>query len=269
MTVCLIVVFYAGNREGNQQQEIKNYMNSQLKMLSKVKNNLDSIYFVINTDNLLEETIEIDEHNPKIKRYFRNNKNLSFGGWVDVMNKTDYDHYILSEDDYLFIKDDFDTILIDEYKKYNSDYHILWRGLPVENTDNNAIQNIKNNGAWRGPGELICTIGIISNENKNKCIDKNFNNTNMNKKMAMWNFLHSFNSISYSRNTVFPYYGYDTDSIDLFINDNNEQIMPVNSKRDPEEYSCLKNIITGKSPNPIELTVISPILVCYQYYSNL
>jgi hypothetical protein len=68
---------------------------------------------------------------------------------------------------------------------------------------------------------------------------------------------------------VFPYYGYDTDSIDLFINDNNEQIMPVNSNTDPEEYSCLKNIITGKSPNPIELTVISPILVCYQYYSNL
>ena len=213
----------------------------------------------------MKKTIEIDEHNPKIKRYFRNNKNLSFGGWVDVMNKTDYDHYILGEDDYLFIKDDFDTILIDEYTKYNSDYHVLWRG-DHHNKDEN-IENIKNKGAFNG--ELICTIGIISNENKNKCIDKNFNNTNMNKSLAMLNFLLSFNSISYSRNTVFPYYGYDTDSIDLFINDNNEQIMPVNSKRDPEEYSCLKNIITGKSPNPIELTVISPILVCYQYYSNL
>ena len=55
MTVCLIVVFYAGNRDGNQELQYNNYMNAQLTMLSKVKNNLDSIYFVINTDNLLEE----------------------------------------------------------------------------------------------------------------------------------------------------------------------------------------------------------------------
>ena len=40
MTVCLIVVFYAGNRDGNQQLQYNNYMNTQLTMLSKVKNNL-------------------------------------------------------------------------------------------------------------------------------------------------------------------------------------------------------------------------------------
>jgi len=266
MTVCLIVVFYAGNREGNQQQEIKNYMNSQLKMLSKVKNNLDSIYFVINTDNLLKETIGIDEHNPKIKRFFRNNKNLSFGGWVDVMNRTDYDHYILCEDDYLFIKDDFDTILIDEYKKYNSDYHILWRGLPIGNTDNIARQNIKNNRGLT-MGELICTIGIISKESKNKCIDKNFNNTIMNKDVSMCNFLHGFNSISYSRNTVFPYYQYDSNSIQLYINNNNnDHIIDVNNKRTPLRYNDLNNIITGKSPNPTNIN--SPILACYQYVKS-
>jgi len=264
MTVCLIVVFYAGIRDGNQQVQYNNYMNAQLKMLSKVKNNLDSIYFVINTDNLLEETIEIDEHNPKIKRYFRNNKNLSFGGWVDVMNKTDYDHYILCEDDYVFIKDNFDTILIDEYTKYNSDYHILWRGLPVGNTDNNAIQNIKNNGALRT--ELLCTIGIISKESKNKYIDKNFNNTNMDKSLAMYTFFRSFNSISYTRNTIFPYYCYDTDGINLFINDNNEQVILVNNKTTPEEYDNLNNIITGKSPNPTNIN--SPILACYQYVKS-
>lgn len=264
MTVCLIVVFYAGIRDGNQQVQYNNYMNAQLKMLSKVKNNLDSIYFVINTDNLLEETIEIDEHNPKLKRYFRNNKNLSFGGWVDVMNGTDYDHYILCEDDYLFIKDDFDTILIDEYTKYNSDYHILWRGLPIGNTDNNAIQNIKNNGTLRK--ELLCTIGIISKESKKKCINENFNNTNMNKATSMCNFFKKFNSISYSINTVFPYYCYDNDSIQLYINNNNEQANEVNNKTTPLQYDDLNNIITGKSPNPTNIN--SPILACYQYVKS-
>jgi hypothetical protein len=263
MTACLIVVFYAGIRDGNQQLQIINYMNAQLKMLSKVKNNLDSVYFVINTDNLLEETIEIDEHNPKLKRYFRNNKNLSFGGWVDVMNKTDYDHYILCEDDYVFIKDNFDTILIDEYTKYNSDYHVLWRGLPVANTDN-AIQNMKNNGPLTK--ELFCTIGIISKENKNKCIDKNFNNTNMDKCLAMSKFFRSFNSISYTRNTVFPYYCYDNDSIQLYINNNNEQATLVNNKTTPSQYDNLNNIITGKSPNPTNIN--SPILACYQYIKS-
>ena len=265
MTICLIVVFYAGNRDGNQQHLYKNYMDAHLKMLSEVKNNLDSIYFVINTDNLLEETIEIDEHNPKIKRYFRNNKNLSLGGWVDVMDKTDYDHYILCEDDYLFIKDNFDTILIDEYTKYNSEYHILWRGLYGDNIDNNAIQHIKNNKGFQQ--ELICTIGILSKKNKNKCIDKNFNNTNMNKQVSMCKFLQSFNSVSYSRNNVFPYYNYINDSIQLYINDNNENVIYVNSKTTPLKYNDLNNIITGKSLNHTNIN--SPILACYQYVISL
>ena len=83
----------------------------------------------------------------------------------------------------------------------------------------------------------------------------------------MSKFFRSFNSISYTRNTIFPYYCYETDGIQLFINDNNEQVILVNNKTTPLRYDDLNNIITRKSPNPTNIN--SPILVCYQYYSNL
>lgn len=256
MTICLIVTFYKGKRAGNQGYLYNKYINAHLNTLKKVKNNLDAIYFVINSDNLENEKIVNDPNNPKIKWYYRNNKNLSFGSWVDVMNKTDYDNYILCEDDYLFVKDNFDTILLDEYNKYNSDFHVLWRThYPKE-----KWQNLKDNGPWWGGG--ICTIGILSNE-KSKLIDKNYNNVNMTKGAAMYTFLKSVNSISYTRNTIFPYYAYKNDSIQLYINNDDPKFVDTNSKRNPKIYNNLINIINGNVPNPKNIK--TPILACYQF----
>jgi len=259
MTCCLVIVFYQGKRDGDQEKLFDKYIGTHLNLYTNiVKHNLDSIYFVINTDNLLKEKIVPDLNNPKIKYYYRNNKNLSFGGWVDVINKTNYDYYILCEDDYMFIKNDFDTILIQESKKYNADYHVLWKALSVvfEEKDGDPEARTDPDLLIAPPG-LICTIGIISKKNSKLICDYNSFNSQHSKGRAMVTFLSCFNRISYTRNTIFPYYHFDGDYICLYINNQ------YTSKDSLDTYNKIISIINGTVPNPNN--IISPILACYQY----
>ena len=246
MKSCLIVTFYNGNRDGLQNKDYESYLNIHSKLYDKVSNNISKIYFVISIDNLIKDYFEESKENNKITFYYRNNKNLSFGGWVDVMNLTNYDYYFLCEDDYYFIKDDFDTILINEYNKYNTDYHVLWRTCEMCN------ENINYNGKFKGEG--ICTVGIIS---KNKSlILKDYNKINYNKSASMYLFLEKFNTISYNRNVIFPYYASLNDSIQLYIDDD----LSINSKRNPLTFNNVINkIIENKNDDT------NPILCCYQY----
>lgn len=161
--VCLIICFYAGTREGNQQINYKEYLSTQKKALKQFKHNLSRIVFVISQDGREEdEVLDIDG----ITYFYRRNRNLSFGGWVDAAKKFDHDYYIFSEDDYIICKDNFDKIMLDQYNKKNCTYLINWHG---------------------GATGLLSTIGMISSKFMYKL--NNYNVENNEKYQAMVKFL--------------------------------------------------------------------------------
>ncbi len=193
MSCCLIVCFYNGNRRNNQESYFTDYLNLQKQNLKKLKHSLDKIIFVISEDTRNEIKIE-ENQQENITYLYRPNINYSFGGWVDTMLQFTYDYYILLEDDYYFIQDHFDQILIKSYNEKNSDYLVTWR-------------NKKDHTRFNG--ELISTIGIISlnNFNKYRSHFNFFNRTNIGIR-GINTFLKTFNSISsldYHFN-LFPYY---------------------------------------------------------------
>ena len=245
MNTCLIVAFYSGLRTGLQNEHYDNYLNMHMNLYDNIKHNIKKIYFVIAVDNLEKEYFEENENNPKITFYFRKNKNLSFGSWVDIINMTNFDYYFLCEDDYFFIKDNFDTKLIDEYNKYKADYHVLWR-------------NCEKDYIGKFDDELICTIGLISKKNAPPLKDYNNEqhqhcNGGRLKATAMINFLNTFSSISYSKNVMFPYYEWCNDSIQIYINNDG----PIDSIETPEKFNEILNYDSNDDR--------SPILCCYQY----
>jgi hypothetical protein len=244
MNNCLIIAFYSGNRDGYQNKDYQNYLNIHTNLYEKILNNIKKIYFVISVDNLEKEYFEDYKNNSKISFYFRKNKNLSFGSWVDIINLTNHDYYFLCEDDYFFIKDNFDNKLINEYNEYKSDYHVLWRKCKMSNG------NIDYNGTFKG--EEICTIGVISKQ-KSELV-KDYNNIDYGHKCSsMSTFLTKFNSISYCRNVIFPYYDHRDDSISLYIDDHS----PIHSKKNPTKFNEVLNYDLNDER--------SPILCCYQY----
>lgn len=181
---CLVVCFYRGKRKGNQHKNFKSYIKTQKASLNKFKNNLSRIVFVISQDkmNRRKEVKEVDG----ITYYYRKNRNLSFGGWVDAAKKFKHDYYIFLEDDYVFCKDNFDTIMIDNYIKKNCEYMVNWKQLPQSNSwkDKNDDTNF----------ELISTVGAVSSKYINRFIG--FNARNMGKVRAMCVFLKTFNTIT-------------------------------------------------------------------------
>jgi len=126
-SVCLIVCFYEGSRDGNQEENIRNYISMHILSLHKLKHNLNQIVFVISKDNIKTPIIDtVKKGDLNITYYYRKNQNLSFGGWVDAIQTFNYDYYILCEDDYIFTKDNFDTILLDNYIKNDCEYLVNW-----------------------------------------------------------------------------------------------------------------------------------------------
>ena len=161
--VCLIICFYAGTRDGDQQKNYKEYLSTQKKAIKQFKHNLSRIVFVISEDGRKEdEVLDIDG----ITYFYRRNRNFSFGGWVDAAKKFNHDYYIFSEDDYIICKDNFDKIMLDQYNKKNCTYLINWHG---------------------GATGLISTIGMISSKFMYKL--NNYNVENNEKCQAMAKFL--------------------------------------------------------------------------------
>ena len=198
MSTCMVVAFYEGARDGGQEKKYTDYLNAHKNIYDNVKHSLDAIIFVIACDNLEQERTVV---NGNIHYYYRHNRNLSFGSWVDCINSTDYDYYILCEDDYLFIKDNFDTDLLNDYKRCKSDIHVVWRQGPT--------------GPVTG---LICTIGIVS-KSKVEQILNGYNLTSRHKANAMSAFLSPFPNVSSTKGTVFPYYCYRTDSTWFYVDE--------------------------------------------------
>lgn len=228
MTTCLIVCFYEGPRSGNQGNLYNEYLTTHQECLQKYKHSLTEIFFVISKDNIINTHVEKINN---ITYIYRKNRNLSFGGWVEVskMFKDKFDYYIYCEDDYVFIKDNFDKIMIDQYNKKECDYMVTWKKTQPDQHPSTIEGGIS-------------TIGITTKQTLNK-ISYFGNKFNMpyNKGWAMTTFLHSFESVGCLdfKYNLFPYYCYKKDYIHFYGTD---------------DY---KNIDTDRI-----------ILCCYQYYNK-
>jgi len=187
-TVCLIVAFYIANRDSCNISQARTYMDIQLRMLQKVKHSLNKVIFVVSSDSIKDNSLDIKE-DKDITYIYRRNKGLSFGSWCDTIThlKDSYDYYILCEDDYVFTTDNFDKILIDEYKHKNAEYMVTY---------------LNSKG-------YMSTIGILSKE---VARDKQyFSNLHFihDKCKDMLTFLNNIQYVSISEKyNLFPYWGY-------------------------------------------------------------
>lgn len=229
--VCLIICFYNGEREYLQEEYYKEYIKLQKKNINRLKHNLKRIVFVISEDKLEKECIS---ENDGITYYYRNNKNLSFGGWIDAMFKFNHDYYIFGEDDYLFTKNNFDKILVDAYNENKTEYLVNWRQF--KNSTKSFIGR-----------ELISTIGIISSNYKYKF--KDYNKLIYNKNRAMGNFIKTFTTIS-------------------SLNRNFDNFIYWNGKKEILYSNGVKGYI-GIDISKDQIDMKKLFVCCYQYYVKL
>lgn len=136
---CYISVFYLGHRRIFQKEidekfgysltskDRFEYLHTQITYLSKVKHNLDKIFFVFNLDTThLSYIGTINDMVPRkiqgtpTEVIFRENKGFSYGAWDDIFeqNRNNFDYFIFNEDDYVFVKDNFDKYLVDKFNSY-------------------------------------------------------------------------------------------------------------------------------------------------------
>jgi hypothetical protein len=192
MSTCLIIGFYIGKRDSCTHKQAESYINIHLTYLKKIIHSLTKIIFVMSSDSIHTDKLDIKEED-NITYIYRRNNGLSFGSWCSVINylKDTYDYYILCEDDYVFVQDNFDNILIQEYNNKDTEYMVTY----------------KNN-----KGELS-TIGILSSEvARNKHYFSNLVFIN-DKCKDMLTFLNNIQCISISEKyNMFPYWGYSNDS---------------------------------------------------------
>jgi len=182
---CLIIAFYFGERTKNET--FHNLIDIQNRFLKKYKHGLAKIVFAIAEDN--RKSISIEEKDG-ITYFYKPNLGLSFGSWNMVINhyRDTYDHYILGEDDYVFVKDNFDQILLTQYQEKKAEYLVTWKSLR---------------------GKLISTIGIVSSQILKKYNYLNDIDWTMEKDRSMWTFLTTFSSIKPlpKEYSAFPYWG--------------------------------------------------------------
>ncbi len=116
-----IIATYGGQRLHGRVPEKELYLREHLQQLTKIQHNIDTIIVVVNTDKtecpLFTQYIEslpdvIGRSKLIVER--RENVGLSYGAFNHAFEKhgNKFDYFILLEDDYIPVEDNFDTTLI-------------------------------------------------------------------------------------------------------------------------------------------------------------
>lgn len=119
---------YAGPRLGGDHpdymQDRSLYLRTHLDQLSKLQNNVDHV--VISVNNYMSEPQEFSDiinvaENQGIEIYRRTNIGVSYGAWSELIDiyHNDFDYFFFMEDDYLYVKDNFDKIMIDMFNEHD------------------------------------------------------------------------------------------------------------------------------------------------------
>lgn len=124
---CYVIAFYLGDRRRKFPEYEKDrlvYVKEQVLKLSKVKHSLNKIYFVFSVEkdhyDLLNEALKLipkEIQGAKTEIVIRKNEGFSYGAWDKVMGNLEHDYYIFNEDDYFFIEDNWDTYMINSFRK--------------------------------------------------------------------------------------------------------------------------------------------------------
>lgn len=99
------------------------FLREHIASLSRLKHSLSQITIVCSggdptgfCESLLSPTTI---GTARVKVIMRPNTGMSYGAWSDAFEayRSDFSHYILTEDDYLFTHDDFDALLLERMKR--------------------------------------------------------------------------------------------------------------------------------------------------------
>lgn len=130
-----VVTAWTGPRRSDNTSDAY-YINTHVEHLRKLKHNLDQITVVAPES----------PNNYLIKKYDdityieRPNIGISYGSFSDAYRPGKFKYHILIEDDYVFVKDDFDKILIDTIE-WNENCGYLCQLVKDEPIRHAAISN--------------------------------------------------------------------------------------------------------------------------------
>jgi autotransporter strand-loop-strand O-heptosyltransferase len=124
---CLLAHSYFGDRRlyfKEYDEDRLFFIKKQVEYLTRFKHNLDHIVFTINTNSTLDEinyiikakdVIPSKIQGATVEIIVRENIGLSYGAFSDVYEKyrTEFDYYFFMEDDHVYVKENFDEIMID------------------------------------------------------------------------------------------------------------------------------------------------------------
>lgn len=168
---CYVVTFYFGDRRRTfppYEEDRLCYLKKQIEYLTDVKHSLKTIYFVFNVEiehyELLSDALKIipkSINDSKIEIIVRENIGFSYGGWTEVMNRLEHDYYIVNEDDYFFIEDNWDSYMINNFNE-------------KENCGGFGIA-VRPANEWNGYKEHFAHSCFCTNKDVIKNIIKNYN----------------------------------------------------------------------------------------------
>lgn len=116
-----IIATYGGQRLSGKIAERELYLREHLQQLTEVQHNIDTIIVIVNTDKTEArsftqyiESLPDTIGNSKLIVERRENIGLSYGAFNHVFkgHVSEFDYFILLEDDYIPVEDNFDTNLI-------------------------------------------------------------------------------------------------------------------------------------------------------------
>jgi hypothetical protein len=169
--VCYIISLFFGNRRNTNIPFYNTnklcFLEKHIELLSNLNHNLKKIIFNINLEdgdyenaNKALTIIPKKIQNSEIEVRFRKNIGMSYGAWSDCFleNKDKYDYFIFNEDDYFFVIDNFDKILVNKFKDKGDAGYLC--GIVIENS------NIGQ------PLHAAHSTGISSNDVLSKVVEK-------------------------------------------------------------------------------------------------
>ena len=122
MKTNLVKVFYFGERR-KQIEESKTdkffFLKKQVEYLCKIKHDLDQITFVVNGDipDGYEQEVFALKEKFKLVTLSRENVGISYGAYSHAVDTfiDDFDFFIFSEDDFIFLQNNFDRIYKEKF----------------------------------------------------------------------------------------------------------------------------------------------------------
>ena len=145
-SVNLVIAFYFGSRIGDTYRNENtvpvhdiDYVKKHVYSLNNFKHNLSQITCVVAKDpedftdysKSFPSSVTIGALVTPLRVLQRHNEGLSFGSWKHAvqMYKDSFDYYIFIEDDYIFVQDHFDRILVNGLKSSPyCDFFVVYKG---------------------------------------------------------------------------------------------------------------------------------------------